>query len=40
MHSMISSVYEPENPDYPIMQKQMKYGGGLVSFGIKENKQR
>jgi methionine-gamma-lyase len=41
-HPNVSKVYypnDPENPDYPIMKKQMKQGGGLVSFEIKGTKQ-
>lgn len=41
-HPMVSKVYypgDPDHPDYPIMKKQMKQGGGLVSFEIKGDKQ-
>lgn len=41
-HPKIAHVYYPGNeshPDYPIMQKQMKYGGGLIAFEIKGTKQ-
>ncbi|KGX87231.1 methionine gamma-lyase [Pontibacillus litoralis] len=41
-HPAVGSVYYPgdaTNPDYPIMQKQMKRGGGLISFEIKGDKQ-
>src|SRR5699024_12121380 len=43
---MIKSVYYPgdtSHPNYPIMKKQMKRGGGLISFeidGTKEDIQR
>lgn len=40
-HPMVSKVYYPGDPDhadYPIMKKQMKQGGGLVSFEIKGDK--
>ena len=45
-HPMIKSVYYPgdtSHPNYPIMKKQMKRGGGLISFeidGTKEDIQR
>jgi methionine-gamma-lyase len=41
-HPLVSKVYypnDPDNPDYTISQKQMKLGGGLVSFEIKGTKQ-
>ncbi|MBA2875163.1 methionine gamma-lyase [Thermaerobacillus caldiproteolyticus] len=41
-HPLVSKVYypnDPDNPDYRICQKQMKRGGGLVSFEIKGTKQ-
>jgi methionine-gamma-lyase len=41
-HPKVAKVYypnDPDNPDYNIMQKQMKQGGGLVSFEIKGTKQ-
>ncbi|MBA2870269.1 methionine-gamma-lyase [Anoxybacillus calidus] len=41
-HPLVSNVYypnDPDNPDYPISQKQMKLGGGLVSFEVKGTKQ-
>jgi methionine-gamma-lyase len=41
-HPLVSKVYypnDPDNPDYPISQKQMKLGGGLVSFEMKGTKQ-
>ncbi|WP_026695058.1 methionine gamma-lyase [Peribacillus kribbensis] len=41
-HPMIEKVLfpgDPEHPDYPIMRKQMKQGGGLISFTIKGSKQ-
>ncbi|MFC5713080.1 methionine gamma-lyase [Thalassorhabdus alkalitolerans] len=37
-HSKIQRVYFPgdqDHPDYSIMQKQMKKGGGLISFEVK-----
>lgn len=40
-HSKITNVYYPgdqSHPDYPIKQKQMKRGGGLISFEIKGTK--
>lgn len=42
MHPSVERVYYPGNvqhPDYPIMAKQMKKGGGLISFEIKGSKQ-
>ncbi|MUK90679.1 methionine gamma-lyase [Ornithinibacillus sp. L9] len=36
-HPNVSNVYYPNdetNPDFPIMQKQMKRGGGVISFDI------
>lgn len=36
-HPKITKVYfpyDPENPDYAIAEKQMKYGGGLISFEV------
>ncbi|KOO41110.1 methionine gamma-lyase [Priestia koreensis] len=41
MHPSVERVYYPGNvqhPDYPIMAKQMKKGGGLISFEIKGSK--
>lgn len=41
-HPLVYKVYYPHDPDksdYTISQKQMKYGGGLVSFEIKGTKQ-
>lgn len=41
-HPNISKVYYPndaDSPDYPIMKKQMKSGGGVISFEIKGTKQ-
>ncbi|WMT18810.1 methionine gamma-lyase [Parageobacillus toebii] len=41
-HPLIERVYypaDPDNRDYPIYQKQMKRGGGLISFEIKGTKQ-
>jgi methionine-gamma-lyase len=40
-HPMVQSVYypgDPGHPDYSIAKKQMKQGGGLLSFEIKGNK--
>lgn len=40
-HSKITNVYYPgdqSHPDYSIKQKQMKRGGGLISFEIKGTK--
>ncbi|MCM3163591.1 methionine gamma-lyase [Metabacillus litoralis] len=37
-HSKIKNVYypgDPEHPDYHIMKKQMRNGGGLLSFELK-----
>ncbi|WP_163969433.1 methionine gamma-lyase [Oceanobacillus halotolerans] len=45
-HPKVSTVYYPgdeKNPDHPIMMKQMKQGGGVISFeigGTKEDAQR
>ncbi|RXI97902.1 methionine gamma-lyase [Anaerobacillus alkaliphilus] len=41
-HPAIKDVYYPgdtSHPDYEIMKKQMKYGGGLFSFEINGSKQ-
>jgi len=41
-HEKITNVYYPgdsSHPDYQIKQKQMKHGGGLISFEIKGSKQ-
>ncbi|RFU62906.1 methionine gamma-lyase [Peribacillus glennii] len=41
-HPMIDKVYypgDPNHPDHHIAQKQMKQGGGLISFEIKGSKQ-
>lgn len=41
-HEKITNVYYPgdsSHPDYSIKQKQMKHGGGLISFEIKGSKQ-
>ncbi|CAH0345231.1 methionine gamma-lyase [Bacillus sp. CECT 9360] len=41
-HPVIDSVYYPDDrnhPDYPITKRQMKQGGGLISFEIKGTKQ-
>ncbi|WP_249869384.1 methionine gamma-lyase [Oceanobacillus saliphilus] len=40
-NNKVSNVYYPSdesNPDYPIMEKQMKRGGGVISFEIKGDK--
>ncbi|QHE54000.1 methionine gamma-lyase [Pontibacillus sp. HMF3514] len=40
-HPNIAKVFypgDPDNPDYPIMKKQMSQGGGLISFEIKGTK--
>lgn len=40
-HPSINRVYYPgdvDHPDHPIMLKQMKYGGGLISFEVKGTK--
>lgn len=41
-HPKVKKVFYPgdeENPDYPIMQKQMKRGGGMISFEIDGSKE-
>ncbi|KGX84007.1 methionine gamma-lyase [Pontibacillus marinus] len=41
-HPNIAKVFypgDPDNPDYPIMKKQMTQGGGLISFEIKGTKE-
>lgn len=41
-HPKIAAVYYPgdkEHPDYPIMRKQMKQAGGLISFSLKGTKE-
>ncbi len=41
-HPNVTNVYYPgdeEHKDYPIMKKQMKQGGGLISFEVKGTKQ-
>ncbi|WP_100009769.1 methionine gamma-lyase [Lentibacillus sediminis] len=41
-HPKIAHVYYPgdeDHPDYPIMQRQMKHGGGLIAFEINGSKQ-
>ncbi|KGP74050.1 methionine gamma-lyase [Pontibacillus yanchengensis] len=41
-HPVVEKVYFPgdaTNPDYDIMKKQMKQGGGLISFEIKGEKE-
>ncbi|WP_260286561.1 methionine gamma-lyase [Peribacillus aracenensis] len=41
-HSKVKKVYYPgdvASPDYYIMQKQMKHGGGLISFELHGTKQ-
>ncbi|GGD01657.1 methionine gamma-lyase [Pontibacillus salipaludis] len=41
-HALVSSVYYPgdaQHEDYEIMKKQMKQGGGLISFEIKGGKE-
>ncbi|WP_067728391.1 methionine gamma-lyase [Oceanobacillus damuensis] len=40
-HPKVSHIYYPsdhDNPDYPIMKKQMIRGGGVISFEIKGDK--
>lgn len=41
-HPKINSVYYPgdkNHPDFPIMEKQMKKAGGLISFSVKGTKE-
>lgn len=40
-HPNVSTVYYPNDdshPDYPIMKKQMRRGGGVISFSLKGTK--
>src|SRR5699024_7670495 len=41
-HPKVANVYypnDPDNPDHNIAKKQMKYGGGLISFEISGTKE-